>query len=155
MESLLRIDGEHLATTVGESESNMCLDTESGRLLSKSACPDDETGYGRPAVKDGKRYIIIPSLDELVQEGVWQGHQMEKRAEQEAQEEVRLDSDPAYREFSNTCIEMNAMEMIARNWLATLQLPSRIAWIDTALGGINGNILMVYDSTEGEWEAIS
>lgn len=194
MESLIRIDSERLSAIIGSSNPNACLDTESGRLLPKSDCPEDETGHGSRAVKGGKRYIIIPSLDELVEEGIWQARQAEKGAETELRREKLADlraalesfelrlleleekpkeleqevtlltglvanlnasDDPEYVEFCYWNDQTNAEEGCAANWLVSLQLPSRIAWIDTALGGINDNILMVYDPSVGEWEAVS
>jgi hypothetical protein len=51
-----------------KGQSNEYLDFETGKIVPASECPAEETGQGRAALHEGKRFIRIPAFDEAYDE---------------------------------------------------------------------------------------
>jgi hypothetical protein len=58
-----------------------CLDLTTGAVVPAAGCPQEETGEGRPALQQGKRFLRLPALDEAFLEFVERGEQAEGEAE--------------------------------------------------------------------------
>jgi hypothetical protein len=49
---------------LAHGKGGLCLDLTTRDSVSASGCPDAETGEGRPALGQGKRFVRIPSVEE-------------------------------------------------------------------------------------------
>jgi hypothetical protein len=129
----IRIDISELGYVLTSSESDHCLDFKTGAIVPRDACPDEDTGEGRPALRQGKRYIVIPANDEAYRE-------IEERYDL-----PRGDCrNPTMEEFLD---RENSVEVLALNWIACLRPSFVVECVEEGLG-----ITMVYNPESGKWE---
>ena len=150
----IRVDGEALSALLGLDEPDTCLDLLGGELVPSRDCPAGQVGYGRIGVRDGKRFIAIPSLDEIVVE-----FQERNRGDERSSSDFVARDRSTLTAEEKSSIDCNDGQVAAieaaMNWLASLRSQERIDWIDDTLSGLNGNVLRYYDPIGGEWVRVS
>jgi hypothetical protein len=62
------VNGQQLAQELACGTGERCLDMSSGNIVPAKDCPENEVGDGRPALRQGKRFVRIPCMDEIRQE---------------------------------------------------------------------------------------
>jgi hypothetical protein len=65
MAEFVGIDINSLGYELSSGCGDKCVDFQTGVIVSAQDCPEAEIGEGRPGLKQGKRFIRIPSLDEV------------------------------------------------------------------------------------------
>jgi hypothetical protein len=156
------IDIEELAGELRHGKGDRCLDFETGAIVRAEDCPEQATGEGRPALRQGKRFIRIPTFDDMcradkerLDEMDWGDYEdaTELLPEDPEAEEVRraleplFDAeDPDYREASEQLNGDVAAEGVALRWVASLRPSFAVGWLHEGIG-----ITFVYDPERGGW----
>jgi hypothetical protein len=136
--------GEALACGKGDR----CLDLTTGAVVPAANCPDQETGEGRPALRQGKRFVRVPAFDELHQELKQQLDNAE--AEQDQEELLASELGGKENDFLGWCDFLRgeeAQQQAALRWVANLRPDFKIAMVDE----LDDEPLYVYDPERGDW----
>jgi hypothetical protein len=153
---ILAVDGEALAKQFGYAEkSTHCLDFQTGKIVLAADCLQEETGDGRTALEEGKRFIRIPCRNEIQDEERVRFDRFEK--EEEEHEDPRLNDSEPYlvpemldspqsQEWSEDCRKQLSSEMIAQRWIASLKPGCRVGWSYKGLG-----VTKYYDPESHRW----
>jgi hypothetical protein len=137
------IDAEELARRVAHGKGDHCVDFVTGAIVRAEDCPEAETGEGRPALAQRKRFIRIPTLDDSWRQEKDSLNEADRGAKGLAGT-VKERSD--YREWCEYLNQEMASENVAMRWLASLR-PSRVVGLfEEGLGVTN-----VYDPLKGAW----
>jgi hypothetical protein len=138
------IDGEELGRALSYRQSNRCLDFATGAIVPIENCPEYERGEGRAALRNGKRFIRIPVLDEL---------RLELKAQYDKYDRADLEDDDSLspqdeeslqiRELANRIL---AEEETALAWIRSLEPNLWIGWVEDDLG-----VTQVWDPEKREW----
>jgi hypothetical protein len=159
------INSEELALRIAFGQSDYCVDFQTGAIVPSSGCPEQDTGDGRPALHQGKRFIRIPAFDELQQEFKARYDEWEQGDYEDSTELLpgdasagemrgnlapRLEAarqDPGYREWAQALHGDMAAEAAAMRWIAILRPSCLVGWYEEGIG-----VTQVYDPASGEWQ---
>jgi hypothetical protein len=129
-----------------------CLDLKTGAIVPASECPEEYTGDGRPALRQGKRFISIPSLDEGFVEFVKHSENLEGEEERvflkENFPEGRKHKE--LREWYSFLREEGAAGKLAMRWIAELRPDFTVLLVDE----LDDEPLFLYDPASGVWEEL-
>lgn len=160
----IMIDGEQLASVLAYGNGERCLDFTTGKIVLADECPEAQTGDGRIALSQGKRYIRIPVFDEIRDElkaryDDWEFGDYEDNEEllpdNPEASKVReilgplLDAEREPPEYKEWCDDMHsdlAAEESAFRWIASLRPTVMVGWFEDGLG-----VTQVYDPDQKEW----
>jgi hypothetical protein len=158
------VNGAQLAQAIAYGKGDKCLDFNAGGIVPATDCPATDIGEGRPALKRGKRFIRIPTLDELCEElkaryDDWESGDYEdddellpNNPDAEAVRELlkpvieAVRQDPGYQEYCEHLHQDLAAEETALHWIASLRPSVMVGWFEDGLG-----VTRVYDPAEKNW----
>lgn len=143
MKPPLYIDGCEPGCQLADGKGDRCLDLETGAIVPMEGCQPHETGEGRPALQQGKRFVRIPTFDELHQEFKARYDEMEKEA---AKDDASIPRTRDYREWADFLNGEFAAEECAIRWIASLRPDRLVAWVDDDV------VTQVYDPATGKWD---
>lgn len=130
----LRIIIQHLGRNLASGKGNYFLDCKTGKMLDfkELTGKEAECGEGRPAVAQGKRFIRIPSLDEMYAELKKQVDNVEA-PEDEAFARFELFSKKDRADFLEFCDFMRGEQAegeMALRWISSLRPPFQVEMMD-------------------------
>jgi hypothetical protein len=149
-----RIDKQELTRQVTYGKGDHCLDLATGTIVPLWDCPAQATGEGRVAFRKGKRYIVIPNLDEISQQSKAQGDE----ELDDLFEEIRRQGDLTtgkphteeylkdFRAIAERHGELVAREEAAMLWVVSLKLDFPVGLV------FDGLVVQVYNPEIGGWE---
>jgi hypothetical protein len=122
-----------LAQEIASGNGSKFFDLETGDVVGEADCPEGARGVGRPAVKDGKRFIKIPVFDDLCKS---ESKILEDKCSKLAKMvgHNRPGINPRNQEEWDLLWECSTApdpyQEVARRWIASLQPPFHIALKD-------------------------
>lgn len=125
--------------------TNPFLDLFTGKVVERMQCPDDDIAVSRRDVQQGKRYIEIPELDELI---------VEFRARLDARDKDARKEFASRREWKKYKTAMfyenfeEAFEAAIMSWLESLRVPRVLLRVEDGLG-----VTAWLDPAVGYWES--
>jgi hypothetical protein len=85
------IDITELGLQLREGHGDKCLDFQTGTIVLAKDCSEVDSGEGRPALLQGKRFIRIPTLDEAYCEILTDNTKRDYRAAEEEFERFKVE----------------------------------------------------------------
>src|SRR5262249_7111847 len=122
---------QELGAALESGKGDRCLDLTTGAVVPAASCPDQETGEGRPALRQGKRFVRVPAFDELHQE---LKRQLDNaQAEQDQEELLSSDLEGEEDDFLGYCDFLRgeeAQQRVALLWIASLRPDFKVEMVD-------------------------
>lgn len=140
------VNGDRLVS-VAEGMQSYCLDFKTGEIIPMDECPADQIGEARPDLRNGKRYIRIPKLDEMHQ-------QLLSRLSSSFPEDYEYDLESIPEEDQPDAIDLLeeidsdiVWEEAVMRWIASLKPQCHICW------NVEGICIdRSYDPVRGKWQ---
>jgi len=161
---------QELGAALASGKGDRCLDLATGAIVPASGCPAEDTGEARPALRQGKRFVRLPTQDNLYQRFKQQLDNAEAEGDREWNAEAEgdrkwVDGERVHAaidhwlrrsmtgrrdDFQGWCDFLRGERVqgkLALLWLANLRPDFPVLMVDEC----QGEPLAVYDPAKGVW----